>query len=82
MKKNYRINKSFLSLSKVFFLFNTLKKAFSFFYDVILFYTVFYLKLKCELKIDPKMCSFKNLHEILKTWKNFQKTFDNPVLIE
>ena len=37
----------------------------------------FYLKLNL-LKIDPKMCTFKNLEEILKTLKNLPKTFSNP----
>ena len=27
------------------------------------------LKLNFKLKIDPKMCTFKNLEEIWKTWK-------------
>ena len=33
----------------------------------------FYLKLNFKLKIDPKMCNFKNLEEILKTWRKFAK---------
>ena len=45
----------------------------------ILFNTVSYLKLNFKLKIDPKMCTFKNLEEISKTWKNFEKTSGNPV---
>ena len=37
------------------------------------FKTVSYLKLNLKLKIDLKMCTFKNLEEILKTWKKFGK---------
>ena len=32
----------------------------------ILFNTVSYLKLNFKLKIDPKMCTFKNLEKFLK----------------
>ena len=42
------------------------------------FNTVSYLKLNSKLKIDPKMCTLKNLEEIWKTWKKFGKTKDNP----
>ena len=35
----------------------------------ILFNIVFNLKLNFKLKIDPKMCTFKNLEKIWKTWK-------------
>ena len=34
----------------------------------------FYLKLNFKLKLDPKMCTFKNLEEILKT---LSKTLKN-----
>ena len=33
----------------------------------------FYVKINFKIKIDPKMCTFKNLGEILKTWKKFSK---------
>ena len=40
----------------------------------VLLKTVFNLKLKFKLKIDPKTSTFKNLEEIQKAWKNFSKT--------
>ena len=42
----------------------------------MLFNTDFNLKL---LKIDQKMCIFKNLEEIWKSGKNFEKMSGNPV---
>ena len=50
---------------------NTFKVALQ--YVFILFKSVSYFKLNFKLKIDPKMCIFKNLEEIRKTWKNFGK---------
>ena len=35
----------------------------------IQFDTVFNLKINFKLKIDPKMRSFENLEEFLKTWR-------------
>ena len=37
----------------------------------ILFNTVSYIEIILKLKIDPKMCTFKNLEAIWKTWKKF-----------
>ena len=74
-KKNCRIDKNFLSSSKIFLSKNTFKEAITYLFNVvILFNTVFYLKLNFKHKIYPKMCYFK-------TWKKFQKkkTFGNPV---
>ena len=47
---------------------------------MLLYYLIhfFNLKLNFKLKIDPKVCNFKNLVEILKTWKNLPKTIGNP----
>ena len=42
----------------------------------ILFNTVSYIEI--NLKINPKMCTFKNLEEIWKTWKKIWKTSGNP----
>ena len=36
---------------------------------ILLFNTVFNLKINLKQKIDPKMCMFKNLEEILKLGK-------------
>ena len=38
----------------------------------------FNLKLKFNLKIDSKMCSFKNLEEIWKIGKKIEKASGNP----
>ena len=52
---------------KLFLLKNIFKRAFHYLYNVfILFNSVSYLRLNFKLKIDPKMCSFKNLEKILK----------------
>ena len=68
-----------MTLSIFFSLTNTFEVALQYLFNVfILFNTVFYLKFNFKLKIDPKICTFKNLEEILKTWKNFEKTSGNP----
>ena len=56
-------------INKSFFINNTFKVVLEYLFNVfILFNTVFYLKLNFNLKkIDPKMCTFKNLEKILKT---------------
>ena len=54
------------------FIKNTFKAALQYLLNVfILFNTVSYLKFNFKLKIDLKMCTFKNLEEILKTWRKF-----------
>ena len=37
----------------------------------ILLNAVSYIEINLKLKINPKMCTFKNLEEIWKTWKIF-----------
>ena len=50
------------------FFFNTFKEALRYLFNVvILFNTVFYLKLDFKFKIDPKMYNFRILEEILKS---------------
>ena len=50
-----------------FLLQNTFEVALQYLFNVfIMFNTVFYLNFKLE--IDPKIFTFKNLEEILKTW--------------
>ena len=44
----------------------------------ILFNTVSYFKLKFKLKIDIKMCSFKNLEKIRIPGKKIEKICCNP----
>ena len=64
-QKTYNINKKFLSLLKLFMLKNIFKVALQYLSNVfILFDTVSYLKLNFKLKVDLKMCTFKNLEEI------------------
>ena len=38
------------------------------------------LKLNFKLKLDSKMCTFKNLEEILKPWKKFAKNIWQPCI--
>ena len=45
---------------------------------LILFNTVSYIKLNFKLKIDSKMCTFKNLEEIWKIGKKIEKASGNP----
>ena len=60
----YHMDKNLLSSSKTFLLKNTFEVAVQHLFNVvILFNTVFYLKLSFKLKIDPKTCTFKNLEE-------------------
>ena len=39
----------------------------------MLFNIVSYIKINFKLKIDPEICSFKNMEEILKIWKKIGK---------
>ena len=49
------------------FYFNTLKVVLQYIFNVLLlFNTVSYIKLNLKLKIDPKVCIFKNLEKFLK----------------
>ena len=76
-QKVYRKDKKFLSPSNFISLKNIFKVALQDRFNVfILFNTVFNLKFNFEQKIYPKMRIFKNLKEILKTWKTFGK---NPM---
>ena len=51
-----------------------MKEVLRYFLDaVVLFNTIFYLKLNFKLKIDLKMYNLENLEEILKTWRKFAK---------
>ena len=72
-QKIYHINKIFLSSAKIFLIKVTSQYLFNVF---ILFITVSYIEI--NLKINPKMCTFKNLEEIWKTWKIFLKASGNP----
>ena len=56
-----------MSSSKIFLLKNTFKVALQYIFNIFkLFNTVSYLKLNFKPKIDPKMCTFKNLEKFLK----------------
>ena len=51
---------------------NTYKVTLQYLINVwTLFNTVSYIEIVLKLKIDSKVCTFKNLEEIWKTWKNF-----------
>ena len=64
-----------------FFSLKTFEVALQCLFNVfILFNTVFYFKLNFKLKIDPKMCTFKNLEEILKNWRKFAKSIWQPCI--
>ena len=65
VKFRFETDKSFLSSSKVFLLKSTFKVALQYFFNVvILFNTIIYLRINFKIKIDPKVCTFKNLEEI------------------
>ena len=64
----------------MFLLKNIFKVALQCLFNVfILFNTASYLKLNFKLKIEPKMCTFKNLEENRKIWEKIEKTSGNPV---
>ena len=59
---------------------NTFKVALQYLFKVfILFNTVFYLIFNLKLQINPKMCAYKNLKDILKAGENLLKVIGNPV---
>ena len=61
-KKLCLYDKFFVSNQNFCLFKNTFKVTLQNFFNVaLLFNTVFYLKLHFKLKIDPKMCTFKNL---------------------
>ena len=62
-----------MSSFKIFLLENTFQVVLHFFQCIYIIKTVFNLKIKFKLKIDQKWRTFKNLEEIRKTWKNFEK---------
>ena len=66
----YHIKIIFIIIKKKSLIKNTLKVALQYLFSVfMLLNIVHYLELNLKLKIDPKMPTFKNLEEILKTWK-------------
>ena len=67
-KKSIKCIKLFVIIIKFFLLKNTFKVTLKYLNNVFkLFNTVSYIKLNFKLKIDPEICSFKNLEEFLKT---------------
>ena len=73
-QKIYPIDNFFFVIIKIFFIKNIFKEALQYLFNAfILFNTVSYFKFNFKLEKDPKMRSFKNLEEICKTWKKFQK---------
>ena len=78
-QKICHINKIFLSSSKNFLLKNTFKVTLQYLINIfILFNTVSYIEIRLKLKIDPKICTFKNRKKLRKPGKNFEKTSGNP----
>ena len=66
-----------ISRHQIFFIENIIKVTLQYLYNVfVLINTFSYLKLNFKLKIDPKMCTFKNLekssgnHHHLIYWNN------------
>ena len=56
-----------MSSSKFFLLKNTFQVTIQYLFNVfILINTASYIKLNFKLKIDPKMCTFKNLEKLEK----------------
>ena len=65
----------------MFLLKDTFKVTLQYLFNVlIVFNKVSYFKFNLKLKKDPKMCSFKNPEEILKTWKKYLKNKWQPCL--
>ena len=77
-QKIYQTDNFFLTSSN-FFIKYTFEIALQYLFNVFILYnTIFYLKLNFKLKIDPKMCTFKSLEEILKNCKKFWKNEWQP----
>ena len=82
LKKSIILLKKICHHQNIFLLKNIFNVALQYlFNDFILFNTVSYLKLNFKLKIDPIMCTLKNLEEIWKIWKKVWKISGNPVVI-
>ena len=45
---------------------------------IIFFHHQKFLKLNFKLKIDTIMCTYKDLDEVLKTWREFAKNIWQP----
>ena len=80
-QKVYHIDKNNLTLLN-FFSNNTFKLALQYvFHVVVLFDTVFYLKLNFKLRQTKKrVCTFKNLKKFRKPDRNFSKANGHPVI--
>ena len=66
----------FFVITKNFFIEKHIQSSFTVLFQC--FYTDYaasYFKLNFKLKIDPKICTFKNLEEILKTLKKYQNLY-------
>ena len=60
---------------------NTFKVTLQYLFNVfILFNTVSYIEINLKLKVDPKMCTFKNLKKFGTPGKSFEKTSGKPVV--
>ena len=78
-QKIYHIKKKICHHQKFFNFKNIFKGALQYLFNVFLpFNIVYFLKLNFKLKIDPKMCNFKNLEEIYNPEKFLKKTSGNP----
>ena len=67
------------NIRNFFLLKNTLKVALQYLYNLfILCKTVYYFQLNLKLKIDPKMCTFKNMKKFGKLGIIKKKKSDNP----
>ena len=68
--KKLQYKSFFLTSSEIFLLKNTYKVNLQYLFNVVvLFITVSYIKLNFKLKINPKMCTFKNLEFFFITKK-------------
>ena len=77
-KKSLSFFNFFCHHQNFYMLKNINKAALLYLFNVFIqFNTISYIKLNLKLKIDSKMCTFKDLEEIWNTWKNFRKTSGN-----
>ena len=73
-QKFYPIDKILCHHQKISLLKNTFEVTLHDLFNIfILFNKVSYIKLNFKLKIDSKMCTFKNLKEIWKIGKKLKK---------
>ena len=78
-QKVYQINKFLCHHRKIILLKNTFKVVLQYLFNIILYFFNIVFNLKFKFKLDPKLCTLKNLMKFGKTKKIFEKMSCKPV---